>query len=408
MANDESDDQSDKKPDSIEILRQQMAVESEYNTLKKEAARNKILLDHARSSAELERQRYDLADLEILRTANFGIQSPERIAEIQKENTEYMLAAKSKYHFMIRDPEKGPAIGFDALVPFFRKNLLLFGARTGDGKSTGVANIAYSLLFQKSKHDGSNAKILIISNEERKEDVYNRITCLLMGWSYTSHSKFTDAQIKRFNDNIPALASRITVIDDGHEGAHGATSSVDGIEAIFQNLLDNKTYYDCVLIDYYQNVTECKKNLKMNEYEVQARLSRILDKYKNLYPAPIILFCQVNPDDEEESKSFYWRIQGRKLIMTVATFVMEMKVDKQKRTTKWVIHKNRFSPEGIGGVINTHFKDGKFIPYSHEYAAEINSKLDKQRNDELNLEKDTELNKKNALPDVVVKGEENE
>jgi hypothetical protein len=256
------------------------------------------------------------------------------------------------------------------------------------------------MLLQKNPITGESTKVLILTNEERKEDVYNRITCLLNKWSYTNHNKFTEEQVETFNKAIPILSTRVTVIDNVHEGAHGATTSLEGIEGIFENLTRNKIYYDVVVIDYYQNIISSKKNPKLDEYEVQAKLSRMLDRYKNQYPAPIVLLGQVNAPDENGNPIFYWRIQGRKLIMTVCTIAIEMLVDKKHKVTKWHIWKSRFA-EDIGGAIETGFKDGRFVPYTAEFQKAVQTALDKKASDRLNKQMDIS----NGIPDAFKKKE---
>ena len=376
---------ANEKSDAVKEFEEQMAEEAKFNDIKKEASRNKILLDRQRYAAELERQKQDEQDLEIFKKANFDIQSPDQIEAIQKENREYMDAAKKKLSFIIADEEENHMYAFDKFIPFFRKNLILIGAKTGDGKSTTVANIAYHMMLQKNKTTGEPARTLVITNEERKEDVYNRITCLIKGWSYTNHDKFTDEQIIEFNKFIPHLSKRVTVIDNVHEGAHGVTTSLEGIEGIFENLLANGVKYDCVVIDYYQNIIISKKNPKLVDYEVQAMLARSLDRYKNEYPAPIVLLAQVNAADDDGNPPFYWRIQGRKLIMTVCTFAAEMLVDKIHKVTRWHIWKSRFA-ESIGETIETGFKDGRFIHYTEEFARSIQANLDRRRSEQINRE----------------------
>lgn len=392
---------NDKTDVALDEFAQQMEEEKKFSTLKKEVSRTKTLVDHQRYTSELERQRADEEDLEILKNANLDVQSDEQIAITQKKNLEYMQAAKNKLEFIMKDDEVNGTYAFNKLIPFFQKNLIFIGAKTGDGKSTTVANIALHTIKQKSIITGKNCRALIITNEEQKEDVYNRISCLMEGWSYTNHNRFTMEQIERMNKYIPQLSKYVTVVDNVHGGAHGVTTSIEGIEGIFENLINNGIHYDVIIIDYYQNVIESKKNTKLNEYDVQARLSRMLDRYKNEYPAPIVLLGQVNAPDEDGNPIFYWRIQGRKLIMTVSTCVIEMLVDKKHKVTRWFIWKSRFA-ETIGETIETGFKNGQFVLYTPAFAKEIQDALDAKKIREDNLQ--TDMN--NGIKDVFDKKED--
>lgn len=367
--------------DALRQFEEKMAEERKFDALRKETSKNKAILDHTRTKAQLERQEQDEKDLEVIKSADFGIQTVEQVAEIQKDNRDYIEAAKNKMRFITDDlPDR---IGFNTVVPYFRKNIVLVGAQTGDGKSTTVANIAYHMLLQKNPATKKPARILIITNEERKEDVYNRITCLCRGWTYTNHDKFTEAQIKIFNDSIPVLSTRITVVDNVHNGAHGVTTSIEGFEGLMENLISKGEYYDAIVMDYYQNYITSKRDATLTEYEVQARLCRMLDRYKNIYPAPFILLAQINAPDENGNPPFQYRIQGRKLIMTVCTCALEMIVDKKHRLTKWKVIKSRFN-EAIGEEIATGYDKGRFVPYTQEFKAKIGEDLARRQNAILN------------------------
>ena len=390
-----------KDADAVEEFEKQFEEDRKFNDLKKEVGKKKVLIDDKLSTAQLARIKRDEQDVEILKNANFGAQTVETIDAIIKDNTEYIEAAMNRLSFIMDDDPSNKYVGFNEMVPFFRKNLLLLGAKTGDGKSTAVANIAYHLLGQISPITGKTARVLVLTNEERKEDVYNRITCLKKGWKYTNHDKLSPEQIKTFNKFIPILSSggRLTVIDNNHEGAHGATTSIEGIESIFENLMANKEFYDCVIIDYYQNITTSKRDFRIGEYEVQARLARLLDTYKNIYPAPIVLMAQVSQQTDDDTP-FQYRIKGRKIIMDSSTFAAELVVDRQSRKTTFVIHKSRFT-EAVGESIEVGFKDGRFVPYTPEFKASIAAAADAR----MKRDTDRQANISAGLPDVFKKEE---
>lgn len=388
-----------KSSDAIKVFEEQMAEEAKYDTLRKETSRNKAVLENTRTKAQLERHKQDENDLEVIKTADFGIQTLDTIAAIQKDNLEYMQAARNKMKFVLNDlPE---TIGFDKIVPFFQKNIILIGAQSGEGKSTTVANVAYHLMLQKNPATGRPARVLVMTNEERKEDVYNRVTCLIKGWHYTNHDKFNDDQKEVFNKFIPTLASRLTVIDNVYNGAHGMTTSIEGFEGIMENLIANNEHYDAIIIDYYQNYIISKRDPSMDEYQVQARLTRMLDKYKNIYPAPFVVFAQINAPDENGNPLFQYRIQGRKLIYTVTTCAMEMIVDKKHRVTTWKVIKSRFN-EAVGEEIATGYDRGRFVHYTEEFRTKVQQELDRRMNAQL----DRQMNKGNGIPDAFKKEEE--
>src|SRR5690606_39649450 len=76
------------------------------------------------------------------------------------------------------------------LVPFSYPNLLLIGAKTGHGKATSLANIAYTLIM-------IGKRVLVISNEQLGVNVFNRVACLHRNYNINSFQSFSD---KMYND----------------------------------------------------------------------------------------------------------------------------------------------------------------------------------------------------------------
>lgn len=347
---------------------------------KEEVQAKELLIRERRADNEIEKLVERDKNTEIAKHTSYGTTSEAEIEAIQKENTEYILAARSKMTFINED--------FAKIIPYFRKNLILIGSETGYGKSTAVANIAKRAIRSIDKVSGKRKRTLIITNEERPEDVFNRITCLLNKWHYTEHDKFTDEQIEAFNKNIKyfARSGYITVIHDSFGGAAGTTTTLEGICQIFDNLIENKEYYDVVIIDYFQKIQESRKNPGMNEWQVQAALANRLDGYKNVYPAPIIVFAQLKPaGGEDENVPFKNRIEGRKTILNAATCCIELIPNREDLTTQWHIHKNRFRGESVGTHITTGYHYGNFVPPSNPDFQEMVSRT-KANKDEAVLE----------------------
>ena len=266
---------SDPKADAALLeLQAKMAEEQKFENLKHETSKKRAVIDSKRIDTQLEKLQQDEKDMELAKNANYDVLSDEQVKNIQRENDEYIRASRSPIMFIDET--------FSTAVPFFRKNLILIGAKTGEGKSTAVANIAHRVQKQINPETGKRMRTLILTNEERSEDVYNRITALQKGWSYTNHSKFTDEQATIFTRAIPVWSKDgvLTVVDNTHGGSHGVTTSLEGIENVFEKLIADKVWYDVVIIDYYQNIVYSQKDQMMSENEVQARLARMLDRYK--------------------------------------------------------------------------------------------------------------------------------
>lgn len=330
---------------------------------KKTIQARRLIIDDARTAAQVDTIKRNREELDIAKGISFGALNQESIDKLRKANTEYIVAARNSMTFMNE--------AFKNVIPFFQKNLILIGGKTGEGKSTTVANIAYTTMKQINPLTGKNRRVLVLTNEEKAEDVYNRVTCLIHDWAYTNHDKFTDEQVKAFDDYLPKLASggRLTVVDNEYQGANGLTTTVEGICQVFENLIRDKEYYDVILIDYYQNIKHSKIDPSLDEFKVQAKLAAMLDIYKNLYPAPIVLMSQVNPPDEKNTP-FQYRIKGRKIIMDVATCVIEMVADRESYRTEWSIHKSRFN-ESVGKGFFTGFSKGRFVPYDSKFISMV-------------------------------------
>jgi hypothetical protein len=323
---------------------------------RKEVLEKELTVKDHRLTQELDRLSELKKEKENTKNTNYGILSDEAVEKLEQENTDYMQAAKNKMRFVHEQ--------FDDAIPFYRKNLILVGGVSGDGKSTTVANIIWAVLRQPHS-DGKRRRILVLTNEEKTEDVYNRIICLSKGWAYVHHDKFTKEQIEFFNKSYKFLRQVVTVVDNTYGNGFGVTSTLEGVCGVFDNLIANKEYYDVVLIDYYQNIDTSTEDPRLTEYQVHAKLAKRLDKYKNVYPAPIVLMAQVRPVDDSNTP-FKIRIEGAKMIYNVCTCTIELIADKTLRKTDWKIHKSRFN-DALGATIMTGFDRGRHVIYDDAF-----------------------------------------
>jgi hypothetical protein len=393
---------AEKKLQDIDEVVELMKKDAELDRLKDEISLKKAKLDQNRYTQQLEELEQNQKDLAIAKNLDFSCMSLEQQESTLKEFDDYFAAAKKKMIFINQT--------FSEFVPFFRKNLLLLGASTGKGKSTAAANIAFSLLRQRNPETGKLYRCMVITNEERAEDVYNRVTFLGRGWHYVNHDEFTPEQISVCRQAIPALANggRLMVVDNTYGGAHGITTSIEGIESIFENMIAKGDFYDCIIIDYYQNIINSKKNPYLDEFKVQAKLARMLDQYKNIYPAPIVLLAQVNPlTDEDDHTPFNRRIAGRKLIMDVCTFAAEMSIDYARRATQFVFWKSRFT-KAVGQSLLAGYDKGKLVPYTKEFETSVRDENDKKAKDMIDRNANKVLDIANGIPDAFKKEDKNE
>lgn len=352
------------EPKFTDPIHEQIEKKALLEDKKQKVLEQELIVRERKAALAIDKIEENDKNSEVAKSINYGAMSDAEIDKTQKDNAEYMMAARNKMCFINER--------FDKAVPFFRKNLILIGGKTGDGKSTTVANIIRETIARVNKETGKRRRVLVITNEEKSEDVFNRVTCLIKGWTYTNHDKFNDEQVATFNQFIKHLSKdgMLTVIDNNYGGAMGTTTTLEGICQIFDNLIANGEYYDVVILDYYQKVQESRKYPSMNEWEVQAALANKLDGYKNVYPAPIVVLAQVTPPDAENRTPFKSRIEGRKVILNVCTCCLEMVANREELSTEWWIHKSRFN-ESVGQKITTGYDKGRFVIHTDEFKESV-------------------------------------
>ena len=288
----------------------------------------------------------------------------------------------NKEHEMMRESLKS-SIPFicPTLTSFFNfsyPSLVFIGAKSGQGKSTFTANLAYSLLVDKRK-SGEKRKILILSNEEMSLSVYNRLGCLHLGYNLNDVKNFTDEQhenLKKFRTGV-AKAGRVRVIDPSYDGVEGATTSYEGLVAILDNLLkkhkekvaqnpDAEADFDAIIIDYYQKINESKETSEPT-WAVLKKVSDYLDNYYKQYPAPVVVFGQIKPESKDDDvDSFEYRIKDGKSIFIPATIALELKPVKEESRTEVILQKARWSSEQ-GKSVNVGWDKGLIVDYTDEF-----------------------------------------
>jgi hypothetical protein len=368
-------------------------------------------LEEIRTKEALDKYLKTERERQLAKGISYTVPTVDYLARVQKDTDDYLIAAKNPMNFIF--PSTRDYQGFDKMVPYFFKNLIFIGAKTGEGKSTAVANIVLSTIRTPDPITGRPRRVLVITNEEKAEDVYNRVTCLIMGWAYVNHDQFTDHQretFKIYQEKLMGLG--MVVVDDNYGGISGNTTTIEGIRSVFENLSEDPVKFDAILIDYYQNFKFSKAKPMANEYEVQKDFAALCDQFKNVYPAPLVVFGQVKPPDAQDTP-FEVRVKGSKEISVKATVTIEMMADRKMRRTAWLCHKGRFS-EMIGQSFFTGYDRGRFVPYTPEFQAKAlqmkekheENKWNKKSGEDLAAKMSKDVENKNGKEDETKKLEE--
>lgn len=338
----------DQYTEDLKILAGDNKEALEYNYKKKEIEKDII-------SSKFEQMQERKAEIEALKSFDLDNEDPAVIQRIAEENEDYLLKAKNAKVFINND--------FKGKVPLFPRNVILVAAETGVGKSTICANLAYHAILQ-------GQRVLIIVNEENPGDVYNRITCLIKGWAYVNHSEFTDEQRKVFKEMTVLLSEKVTVVGDNRGDLHNLTTSIEGIETVLNSVVNKKSKFDLIMVDYYQNIDKSTAVPSMLDWQAQYRFCKYIDQYKNKSNAAIVVLAQLKASGGENKMSFKDSIEGRKSIMNICTCAMKVIKDVENQRTGFEIVKSRFT-ESLGQTVWVGFQRGKYVDYTPEFRNQV-------------------------------------
>ena len=232
----------------LEEFEKKLEEDKKKDERKKNVQDKSLILQEHRVDRDLATLQQNQEEIQKGKSVDFSSISQEYVDGLVISSNEYIDAAKKSMCFMNET--------FRKIVPFFRKNLILIGADTGDGKSTTVANVIHSTITNINPATGKPGRVLVLSNEEAPEDFYNRITALHLELKYTDHNQITDAERDLYAKFIPIWCenSTLSIIGDTYQGISGWTTTIEGIERIFESLLQSDNPPDTVILDYYQNV----------------------------------------------------------------------------------------------------------------------------------------------------------
>lgn len=232
------------------------------------------------------------------------------------------------------------------------QGLIIVGGKTGQGKSTTLANIMAGFVQNRPPED----KAIIITNEESTEAVYSRIACVLLKTSFKSF--YNDRLPKVEADKIKSVATSLigrVVVEEGN-GQFDMTCLEDVKDAL---VYAAEGGYKIATIDYFQTVTWSREFPQMSAVEVSKSLGFFFKDYGRKAPIPVIAFAQLRPSSDKTPEDFSARIQNDRTIANHAFINVEVIPDFEKKTTTFKIWKDRhgFSQ---GKEYEFYFNGGKY------------------------------------------------
>jgi replicative DNA helicase len=256
-------------------------------------------------------------------------------------------------------------------------SLIVIPSMTNNGKSTLTAHIAEAMVNQ-------NKKVLILSNEEKEEDVRARISCLRTKVSFGDYktNKCTTDEIEKVLDDAEFLSkdAKLVVISPKNESDAYKVTTVKGV----MNTLEKaKGKFDAVIIDYYTNVNISEVGTQ-DPWTVNNALASELNVFKDSSPFPIIAMAQCESlrneknkqeldDADFEAQHPMYRWKGGKSIIIYATDIIELKKDFENSRSYLYAHKVRF---GHGDLLRGHvlYFDKKMQRFS-EWTPQIDAQI---------------------------------
>lgn len=276
-------------------------------------------------------------------------------------------------------------------------SLIVVPSMTNNGKSTLTAHIAEAMLSK-------DKKVLILSNEEKEEDVRARISCIRKAISFGDYktAKCTSEQINEILDDAEYLAQdgKLVVISPKDEVDAYKVTTVKGVMTTLEKA---KKKFDAVILDYYTNVNMSETGSR-DPWHVNNQLATELNIFKDTAPFPIIAMAQcegIRSDKKVEDKGSLdfdsnhpmYRWKGGKSILIYATDIIELTKDFENSRSYLYAHKVRF---GHGDLQRMHCllfdkKMQRFVEWSPQMDAQITAskvvRESKEKNKELELDK---------------------
>lgn len=276
------------------------------------------------------------------------------------ESIRRMFGNIAAYNKMLRERITFINDDLTKAIPFTRENLYLITAFTGSGKSSCAANISYPLWKQ-------GKKTLVMSNEESEQDVLFRIACLELGLNFNDYKKgmMSIEDQKRAAVLFKDISQYVKILDVNYK--NGFTTKLEAV----QNALTavQSADYSCAMIDYYQLIKYSANEKNKKPYDVLNDLRIWMGRYIKHSNIPIVLFAQLHSQSKRQGKDLDNKIKDCPAVMEPATIILEMVPNFEKKTTDFIIVKDRFGLQGR--KITCGYKAGRYVELTPEFERSV-------------------------------------
>lgn len=227
--------------------------------------------------------------------------------------------------------------------------LNLIGAKSGQGKTTALANILAGFINYKP-----DTTAVVILNEEKGGTLLQRTACVLLGKSFAKF--FHKGMFSREEDEVRNLArelvNRIVVVDSEPYDAN----CLEDIKTIVTGAPSAGAAL--VMLDYFQNVNYSRENPAMESWKVLKDLGSFFKEYGRRQKVPIGAFVQLR--NESDSKEFKDRVENDKHVFNHSANSVEIKPDKETGMTEFIVWKQRFAYEQHYKVV-LKYEGGRYL-----------------------------------------------
>lgn len=229
------------------------------------------------------------------------------------------------------------------------QGLIVVGAKSGRAKSTTASNVLAGFLRSVPEKSA-----IVISNEEATDAVYQRTACVLLKIPYVQYFNGDLGPKEEYlvekcihEDIIP----RVEVVEDGAYDM----SYLDDVQSVLETAATAKV--GMVIVDYLQVITQSRANPELESFQISKKLGFYLKDYGKRVGVPVVAMVQLS--DSNESKDFGARVQNDKTFINHAFLALEILPDFETLTTKFIVHKDRFSGH-TGKEVTCAFKGGRY------------------------------------------------